>query len=169
MFRKANWLHPEAVKFSIPPKSTLRHEYSEASVVHSWIPAYWLSETICCTLKAGLNRMPRRKKQIGICRICGQEGELSFEHIPPRAAFNNKRTIQLQFDEALALGPDEPVRGSVQQGGVGGYTLCPRCNNNSGKWYGPYFVDWCYQGMHLLNKTKGRPTLIYLHHLFPLA
>lgn len=29
------------------------------------------------------------KKVHGICCICGQETELTFEHIPPRAAFNH--------------------------------------------------------------------------------
>ena len=30
-----------------------------------------------------------RKKTIGKCALCGRIGELSFEHIPPKAAFNS--------------------------------------------------------------------------------
>jgi hypothetical protein len=34
--------------------------------------------------------MPRdQSDRYGICRICGFEGKLSFEHVPPRATFNN--------------------------------------------------------------------------------
>jgi hypothetical protein len=28
-----------------------------------------------------------------ICCICGQEKEMSFEHVPPRAAFNDKSVV----------------------------------------------------------------------------
>lgn len=113
--------------------------------------------------------MPRKSKIEGICRICGNEGDLSFEHIPPRAAFNDRRAIKLQLEAALALGPDEPVKGPIQQGGIGDHTLCPRCNNLTGGWYGVRFVDWCYHGKRILNLTQGNPTLIYMHYLFPLA
>jgi hypothetical protein len=35
--------------------------------------------------------MPRRgQKQLGLCRICGAFGPLSYEHVPPAAAFNDK-------------------------------------------------------------------------------
>lgn len=107
--------------------------------------------------------------QQGKCHVCGTDGELSFEHVPPYAAFNDKRVIRHQFEAALALGPDEPVKGPIAQGGVGGHTLCPRCNNLTGSWYGSRFVDWCYQGMDILMRTGGKPTLIYMHYLFPLA
>lgn len=31
------------------------------------------------------------KTQTGKCALCGKEGKLTFEHIPPRAAFNSNR------------------------------------------------------------------------------
>lgn len=105
----------------------------------------------------------------GICRICGTKGKLSFEHVPPKAAFNNRRSVRVSFETALALGPDEPVKGPIQQGGIGYHSLCPKCNNLTGKWYGKYFVDWCYQGMKILIRARGKPTLIYMHYIFPLA
>jgi len=111
-----------------------------------------------------------RRKVIGICHICNNYTKLSFEHTPPRAAFNDRRTIQLDFEKAVKLDPDEiPTKGKFQQGGVGKYTLCESCNTKTGSWYGQRFVDWCYQGMDILRKTKGNPSLIYLNHLFPLA
>ena len=52
---------------------------------------------------------------------------------------------------------------------MGEYTLCIKCNNDTGGWYGRYFVDWCYQAMEILIKSNGNPTLIYMNYLFPLA
>jgi hypothetical protein len=110
--------------------------------------------------------MPREKR--GKCHICGMIGPLSFEHIPPRKAFNERPVVRAQFEELVGLGPDEPIRGQTQQRGMGEYTLCPKCNNNTGSWYGKNFVDWCYQGFEILLRSKGNPSLIYLNYLFPL-
>ena len=113
--------------------------------------------------------MPRRSKKIGVCHICRNLGDLSFEHVPPRAAFNDRRVVKVRFEQAISLGPDEIVKGPIQQGGVGAHTLCPRCNNLTGRWYAHRFVDWCYQTMNILIRSNGKPSLVYLNYLFPLA
>src|SRR3712207_733867 len=90
--------------------------------------------------------------RVGICHICGASGPLTFEHVPPQKAFNNKPVIVLPFD-ASHLGPDplaHGAKGRVQQRGLGDYTLCARCNSVTGSWYGGDFVDWCYQGAVIL-------------------
>ncbi len=112
-----------------------------------------------------------RKRPEGNCHICGEFGPLSFEHIPPKKAFNNRPVISMDFNQALELGPNEPTKGkgNVQQKGMGTYTLCERCNNLTGHWYGNRFVDWCYQGMNILHRTNGSPTLFYMNYMFPLA
>jgi len=104
----------------------------------------------------------------GKCHICGNTGPLSFEHVPPRRAFNDRPVIRAQFEELVGLGPDEPIKGKTQQRGIGEYTLCPRCNNDTGSWYGKNFVDWCYQGYEILSRSNGQPSLIYLNYIFPL-
>lgn len=104
----------------------------------------------------------------GRCSICGINGPLSFEHVPPRKAFNDRPVIRAGLKEMVGLGPDEQIKGKPQQRGAGDFTLCPRCNNDTGSWYGKNFVDWCYQGYEILSRTRGRPSLIYLNYLFPL-
>jgi hypothetical protein len=108
------------------------------------------------------------KRPMGTCHICGTHGELSYEHIPPRAAFNDRRVVTVRFEEAIDLGPDEFPQGKIKQRGVGGYTLCEKCNNDTGAWYGNAFVDWCYRGMEILINAKGEPKLAYPMTLRPL-
>jgi len=104
----------------------------------------------------------------GKCRICGAIGKLSFEHIPPEAAFNNKSVRLLEGIDAITKNINGTKYSRISQKGFGNYTLCERCNNNTGAWYGNDFVNWCYQGMDLLRLTNGNPHLIYIHYLCPL-
>lgn len=80
------------------------------------------------------------KKKTGACRLCGVEGELSREHIPPAGAFNKgrytRRTIadtnsgNLQFDQSL------------EQGGHFQHVLCGRCNQLTGNSYSRAYSDF---------------------------
>lgn len=104
----------------------------------------------------------------GYCRICGDYGKLSFEHVPPRSAFNRFPVVAAKLDKIIGLGPDDTVEGRISQKGRGDYTLCPKCNNNTGRWYARDFTEWCYQAMDILQQAHGKPSLIYVHYLFPL-
>lgn len=110
-----------------------------------------------------------RKKVEGVCAICGYTGKLSYEHVPPEKAFNESRVMKARFGEHLVqLGPNRKTKGRIQQRGLGEHSLCGRCNNKTGSWYGAHFVKWCYQGMDILQRCGGKPTLLYLNYLFPL-
>src|SRR5260221_4143413 len=109
-----------------------------------------------------------KKKPEGVCRICGCYGPLTFEYVPPRKAFNNRPVIGLPFEEMISLGPDDRPTGDIHQAGMGWYTLCAKCNNNTGNWYAKDFIDWCYQGMEMLDRTNGNPDSIYLNNIYPL-
>ena len=75
------------------------------------------------------------KNQMGYCHICGKYGKLSFEHIPPEDALNNNRAKLYTGDEALKKIKGEFAKYQNQQKGMGKYTLCESCNNNTGSWY----------------------------------
>ena len=96
-----------------------------------------------------------KKISRGICQICGVNGELSFEHIPPRKAFNDRPVRRINFKDIddIELGPNAKPKGKIEQKGQGDYTLCPSCNNNTGSWYGDSFIVWCYQAMDFLQLT----------------
>jgi hypothetical protein len=114
--------------------------------------------------------MARSRKVTGACHLCGIYGPLSFEHVPPRAAFNDRPVLRYTFEQVLNSRLGQPIEGgTVSQKGAGAYTLCGRCNNNTGSWYGKHFVAWCHQGMEILQRTGGKPSLIYLNYVFPLS
>lgn len=73
-----------------------------------------------------------------ICRICREApATLSYEHVPPRAAFNDEPTTVYGLADWLAREEDGQMRGGrIEQRGAGASTLCARCNNNTGSWYG---------------------------------
>jgi hypothetical protein len=109
------------------------------------------------------------KRPIGPCHICGEVTQLSFEHVPPRSAFNDRPLLHAHVKKLFRGRADlDSLSGKVHQKGAGRYTLCERCNNQTGHWYGGAFVDWAYQGMQIVQGTKGAPTLIYNFHIFPL-
>ena len=61
------------------------------------------------------------------------------------------------------------MKGRVQQSGAGDYTLCERCNNDTGAWYGNAFADWTWQGARILSLAEGQPSLYYNFQIFPLC
>jgi hypothetical protein len=80
---------------------------------------------------------------IGRCRICGEVRQLTKEHVPPAAAFNQQTATVHTAEEWLARGDDgELPGGELQDGGIWGYTLCEGCNNATGVRYGEEYKLW---------------------------
>jgi len=109
-----------------------------------------------------------RKKNYGKCHICGNEGPLTFEHVPPKAAFNDRPILMGKFEDMINKGMEPITHGKIQQQGAGGYTLCAKCNNNAGAWYGREFVNWCYQALMLCQRSGGSISIYYPFYIFPL-
>jgi hypothetical protein len=107
----------------------------------------------------------------GICCICGTQGKLSFEHVPPHAAFNDHRVFEADI-EKLMQGQwepgEKPTEGRYKQQGAGRYTLCGKCNNDTGSWYGPAYVTVAKQAMGLLFRSGGNLSLAYPYGMYPL-
>ncbi|MFZ3320728.1 MAG: hypothetical protein WA190_00040 [Usitatibacter sp.] len=110
-------------------------------------------------------------KVYGECCICGLERELSFEHVPPRAAFNNSRVFLVRGEHLFGgtglIDTDSPDA-RQQQRGAGAYTLCIPCNNTTGGWYGAAYADWARQAALLLEASRGEVVLAYPFKIFPL-
>ena len=86
---------------------------------------------------------------IGKCKLCGKEENLTFEHVPPKTAFNSFPVKMYSFDEAIqvlngAAGRKpwdfDGLYGKINQRGSGDYYLCHQCNNTTGAWYMSEYV-----------------------------
>ncbi len=111
-----------------------------------------------------------KSKRVGHCSICGSQGQLTFEHIPPKAAFNKRGVLYNDMNDFLAVDPyADPRFAPKRKGnrGAGGFTLCSRCNNDTGAWYGNAYVDWAAQGMSFAHATASGSSLYVPFHMFP--
>jgi hypothetical protein len=92
-----------------------------------------------------------RKQVIDECRLCGMVKNLTFEHVPPEAAFNNYPRFYPNTREMI----DARYRGAPppsiveEPRGAGAYTLCGECNTKRGARYAREFIDWAvfWQGV----------------------
>lgn len=105
---------------------------------------------------------------VGRCHACGLLGPLSFEHVPPEAAFNSSRVYTVSGERLLNANLEHLPRGVQSQRGAGAYTLCPHCNELTGGWYGRAFVDWTFQAARVLMAAKGAPSIYHVYQIYPL-
>jgi len=107
-------------------------------------------------------------KRTGVCCICGNSGDLSFEHVPPKSAYNKETVIAYEWEEFLQ---QRKSKKKTIQGGAGDYTLCERCNNNTGSWYGDEYVTWarsCHDVMMIWQKHRITQGIVTLKDVYPL-
>ena len=98
-------------------------------------------------------------KHYGFCALCGKECELTFEHIPPRAAFNSKPAKMYSGEKILFDNDRLPwdmtgLKYVDRQKGSGRYSLCRECNNNTGSWYGDTYKEFAYIVAEALAKRE---------------
>lgn len=101
-------------------------------------------------------------KKYGICYLCGKYDELTFEHIPPKGA-NNKDKAKILTGEELfnvaKIKSGQKLKYINRQQGVGNYTLCKECNNNTGSWYADEYINFANSiGYVLTNEIKSNDT-----------
>lgn len=105
------------------------------------------------------------KNRIGFCRLCGGYGKLTFEHIPPKKAFNDHQQLLRTMEDHLS---ERPSAYSKFRRGLGKYSLCEPCNNRTGAWYGSAFVEWTRQGFEWFDKVEGEKILSLPYYIKPL-
>jgi hypothetical protein len=105
---------------------------------------------------------------IGMCHICGQEREMTFEHIPPRRAFN-KSKVEIQTLESLRIeneyGKNAPLK---MNQGMGKRSLCEKCNGWTGAEYGEAFAEWTVQALRFSSRASSDARLLLPFEFEPL-
>ena len=99
------------------------------------------------------------KSHFGKCALCGEEKELTFEHIPPRAAFNTKPARPVHLMSILSQKNKYPwdTKGLPYdnlQKGMGKYSLCKDCNNLTGTYYGEEYKKLAYLAARVISDSK---------------
>lgn len=98
-----------------------------------------------------------RKKVIGVCHVCGKEGPLSYEHIPPRSLGNDHAIEQYSVTDVVSktkrfdLSDLSSVHyRELQQRGSGFQTICSECNNYFGQNYVKEYIGCTRELGHML-------------------
>lgn len=79
------------------------------------------------------------------CRLCGEWRKMTYEHVPPERAFNDRPRLFQSLQDKLRKRNYTKYRK-----GIGLYSLCEQCNNTTGGNYGGAFVEWAKQGLEWL-------------------
>lgn len=98
----------------------------------------------------------KRKKKKGVCRICKEEKLLSFEHIPPKSAFNKNNRFQVfdstDYYQNFEKYKKERPKSKIYQGGLGDYSLCEKCNSFLGAKYVKEYQKFAHIAMGILQE-----------------
>lgn len=104
----------------------------------------------------------------GKCHICGEITKLSFEHVPPKAAYNGRTVLKSTPQDLLNQPPDTSVNHTISQRGAGEFTLCEKCNNLTGKWYGGEYVNMVQTALLALNQVYKDSIVLHTGRFYPL-
>lgn len=75
-------------------------------------------------------KIQTRGAPIGICNICGEHGQLTDDHIPPRGVSQLAAVEMLHIHDLLAVGSAPRQSARFSQNGFKFRTLCKKCNNS---------------------------------------
>ena len=101
-----------------------------------------------------------RRNTDGICRICRKLRELTYEHVPPRCAFNRAPARMYRLEQWVILESGGPAQYRKQQRGSGYVSLCEECNNRrGGRWNVPDFCLWARTGDAAIRRFPAGETV----------
>ena len=107
----------------------------------------------------------------GVCRLCGQNTDLSFEHVPPRTTFNkDTKYTSVDFEDYIKIKNPliETPKGKTKQGGIGYNSFCKKCNSFLGSNYVPAYKKWVQRGFEILKNTEFYPHKYIIKEVEPL-
>lgn len=106
---------------------------------------------------------------VGVCKLCGVHGRLTFEHLPPKCSYNNISIKVAGWEEIIrSQGNVDSIRGRISRRGLGRYSLCEDCNTATGRLYSRSFQDWSIQGMQVVDSINTNVQLYHIFNIYPL-
>ena len=88
------------------------------------------------------------------CAICGKNHKLTLEHVPPRSAYNDTPLLRYHMIVYEHHGRKH-IKGTSSTGEFKRKTLCGKCNNATGGWYGDAYVDFAKQMAHYAGRCPS--------------
>lgn len=96
-----------------------------------------------------------KRTKIGACHVCMEEKKLTYEHVPPKRAYNNLPGVAHTLSTALSRTTNVPLGSVVRyHGGMGCRTLCRECNEFTAYHYGAAFAEWVRQALTYADKYE---------------
>lgn len=65
----------------------------------------------------------------GYCVICGNYGQITQDHVPPKGAITISKTEQHHISERIGLESQKKIKGAISNNGSKFKTICATCNN----------------------------------------
>lgn len=99
----------------------------------------------------------------GSCVLCGTHCNLTFEHVPPKYAFNrNTRYQTVPYLEILQSNNplDLKFTSRIEQGGIGFYSLCSTCNSFLGNQYVTAYTSYSNSFIELAKRIPSNHFVI---------
>ncbi|MGV3459111.1 MAG: hypothetical protein ACO1N9_01525 [Flavobacterium sp.] len=115
--------------------------------------------------------MPKKRMQFGVCHLCKKSKDLTFEHIPPKVAFNSQtryRTVPFIEFAQNSHKPEYKPKGPIKQGGMGSYSLCKSCNNFLGQQYVSSYFIMASAAANIFKSQQIESVGFYIEGLYPL-
>jgi hypothetical protein len=113
------------------------------------------------------------KNKTGTCRICGKHTTLTFEHIPPKVAFNHSPVRTFNGESIAKNEGGKKIKYKINQRGSGDYVLCRNCNSYNGLWYVPEYAKIAKELGYVILQNKdlneGDIITIKFQDVTPLA
>lgn len=107
--------------------------------------------------------------ETGVCHICLEEKLLTFEHVPPRRAYNHQQAFAMTMDVAFSNRTRIPMgTNTAFRQGLGVETLCEDCNGFTGDHYGESFAEFAAQALKYADSyvdQNGTETVIMVPFL----
>lgn len=104
----------------------------------------------------------------GICRLCGETRKLTFEHIPPRAAFNDAQVFIQNHENLFEEGSYLYGKRRSSHRGMGRQSLCESCQTKTGGWYAKHYVEFARQAAVLIHRDFKKSPFDHCYQIQPL-
>jgi hypothetical protein len=105
---------------------------------------------------------------IGNCAICNEYKKLSFEHVPPESCFNDKPIYFQNYNNLIEKGSPYFGHKMLRNQGFGDFTLCEKCNKETGGWYAKEYKVWVLNGILILTNPVFKSGLLFNVNIKPL-